>query len=379
MNALGLIEFLLKNGSELIRDGIVDEIFVIKTFKSFHSDEDFTNNLSELIQTLATRIADLIENKLLLADERKKARVLRVRFGGVSGGQGTDAEKEAERHIQEQVDKCAQGVDPRYGGFSSEDYMREQEAKRIEQKFVGSMGKDDDQVEQEIKQRNQKGDRVDTTTKKKRNMPKPPSKKTGGSLRQRLGLPRKKEERIDPEEEDVDFLMGSAKKEGVQSVMQANVNNPNDLVDLTASETVQTHEQPPADLVNPGATDDTDLIDFGVISSVSNTGQSGQDVDLLVDLGGGKGLTGHPGTGGTQAKPQLFSDINNDLLDLTGLSLGGPVTGGSSSGQRPYLGGVQSTGMSSANPRNPNVGQSNAGGFRQPPKKDLNINEFDFI
>lgn len=369
----------------MIRDGIIDEIFVIKTFKSFHSDEDFTNNLSELIQSLATRIADLIENKKLLHDERKKASQLRMRFGGSSGGDLETSEKDAEKHIQEQIDKCAKKadeVDPRYGGFSSEDYMKEQERKQAEQKFVGSLGKDDEEVESEFRKRGKGTDREEApVARKKKTMPKPPSKKGPSSLRKRLGIPPKKETSTAHEEDaDVDFLAGSAKKEGARSVTSGRVEDPMDLVDLTNGGQLEMHEEAPMDLMGPANSDDTDLIDFGMISSVSNTGQSGNDVDLLVGGNSGKMGMGNPGTGGTQSKPQMFSDINTDLLDLTGLSLGGPVTGSSSSGQGNHWNNVQSTGMSSANQKNPAMpANMNSGQFGQPVKKDLDINEFDFI
>ena len=105
-----MIDFLIKNGSEIIRDGIIDEIFVIKTFKSFHTTEDNENNLSHLIQSLATKISDLIENKLKLVDERRNAKKLRLRFTGQSGGeQSMNPEKELERveqEIKNEVEKC---------------------------------------------------------------------------------------------------------------------------------------------------------------------------------------------------------------------------------------------------------------------------------
>ena len=289
MNALNLIEFLLKNGSELIRDGITDEIFVIKTFKSFYSEESLDNNLSDLIQSIAGRITNLLENKLMLADERRKARKLRLRFTGQSGGEPSmNPEKElenAEKQIEEEIEKCAQkseAPDPRYVGFSSEDYMKEIEEKKIAQKFVGSYGKDDEQVEQEMKSGEVDDDQNEEEEKKKKNMPKPPSKKPKATLREKLGISEKIPKKTDPAKntDDFDFLGGSVPRKPNES---ASIPEETDellqLTDLTPA-----NASPEMDLVNPS--DEMDLIDFGNIPAPSNTGIKKNDIDLLLDCGG---------------------------------------------------------------------------------------------
>ena len=370
-----MIDFLLKNGSEIIRDGIIDEIFVIKTFKSFHTTEDNENNLSELIQSLATKISNLIENKLKLADERRNAKKLRLRFTGQSGGeQSMNPEKElerAEQEIKNQVEKCAeksQAKDPRYTGFSSEDYMRELEEKKVAQKFVGSYGKEDKEVEEEIKK-----EEKEVKTKA---MPVPPSKKKKGGLRQRLGI-KKEEPKPEPEQTDFDFLGGSSKTEGTYT---ASATQNDDLLDLTAPGEDINLVPDSLDLINPS--DETDLIDFGAIPTTSNTGQNNNDIDLLVGMNGGNnGISsgGNSGTGGRKIGGDMFMDVNNDLFDLSGLKLSQPKTGNQESGRA----NVQSTGMSSGHSMNymarTQAPEINGLGTGKQQKKDLNINEFDFI
>ena len=384
LNALNLIDFLLKNGSEIIRDGIIDEIFVIKTFKSFHSTEDTEMNLSDLIQSLATKISDLIENKLKLADKRRNAKKLRLRFSGQSGGgQSMNPEKElekAEQEIKDEIEKCAkksQTIDPRYTGFSSEDYMKEIEEKKVAEKFVSSYGKDDEQVEEEIKKEEEE-------VKTNKTIPKPPTKKKIG-LRERLGIKKEKIKESQPEPEpEFDFLGGSSKNENTFTA-SANNNNNNDLLDLIGGPDNTNLVSGSHNLTN--ANDETDLIDFGTITSTSNTGQNNGDIDLMVDLNSknnGISSGGNASTGGRKIGGNMFMDVNNDLFDLTGLTIGKPGTNANSSGnQEGSMGNVQSTGMSSGHQTNymgisNNTGINGLGTGKQL-KKDLNINEFDFI
>ena len=374
----------MKNGSDLIRDGIVDEIFVIKTFKSFHSEENMENNLTELIQSIATRISDLIENKPMLAEERKQAKKLRQRFTGQSGGeQAVNPETElqkAEKQIEEEVEKCAQksdAPDPRYVGFSSEDYMREVEEKKVAQKFVGSFGKDDEQVEKEMQ---------DQHDKKKKPIPKPPSKTKKLGLRAKLGIPDKKSPKKESKQEegDFDFLGGSAKKNPNQTA--SNLEELDDLLDLNPQTS-----QPRKEKENSGHAqldlgmplDETDLIDFGNIPTTSNTGQKNVDIDLLVDFGGPQAQKGgNSGTGGMQIGGKMFKDINSDLFDLTGLNLGASNVNSTQQTTQPPMPQTHATGMSNGNPGYFSMeNASNINGFEtgKAKKKDLNINEFDFI
>ena len=247
---------------------------------------------------------------------------------------------------------------------------RELEEKKIAQKFVGSYGKDDEIVEEEIKKEEKEEEEVKTKA-----MPVPPSKKKGG-LRERLGI-KKPEPEPQSQNTDFDFLGGSSKTE---ATFTASATPNDDLYDLTAPMDNMNLIPDSMDLSNPS--DTTDLIDFGA-PTTSNTGQNNNDIDLLVGLNGGNNNIssgGNSSTGGRKIGGDMFMDVNNDLFDLSGLKLSQPKSTVNQEASRANL---QSTGMGSGHGMtymgSGNTPQINGLGTGKQQKKDLNINEFDFI
>jgi hypothetical protein len=285
--------------------------------------------------------------------------------------------EKVEKEIEKEIEKCAQkseAKDPRYVGFSSEDYMKEIEEKKIAQKFVGSLGKDDEEVEKEIKEQQVDEIDEDSEDKKKKHMPAPPSKKPKATLREKLGLTEntpKKTPTPPTISEDFDFLGGGSTPQ--KPVYSASV--PEDTEELLQL-TNLTPSNNQTDLVNPS--NDMDMIDFGTMPTSSNTGQRNHhEVDLLVDMGGAKNQIASSaskmGTGGMNMQSDMFKDINSDLFDLSGLNLGG------SSNKKDVREGQRLTGASTGNQNGGVSGMINGVGTGKAQKKDLNINEFDFI
>lgn len=110
LNTLSLIEFLLKNGSPRFKIEIEEDQFFIKKLRNFHDDSD-DDDLSNSIQTLAQRIIALIENPEELKTAKEEAKKLRTRIHGFSNEADEDAPP--------------QSADPKYQGFSSDNYQNE--------------------------------------------------------------------------------------------------------------------------------------------------------------------------------------------------------------------------------------------------------------
>lgn len=141
MNTLKLSEFLLKNGSGLLRDAIIEECFLIKTFTSFEPEQACDDNLEYVIQATAISISKLIENRLKLADVRRKAKKLRMRFKGFSGGD-SDAEP------QEEPDPPKESEADSRQSLEKEDEEHEQSTKEEQQDDESSRSGEEAQSEE---------------------------------------------------------------------------------------------------------------------------------------------------------------------------------------------------------------------------------------
>ena len=437
LNSLNFVDFLLKNGSESIRDSIIDEIFVLKTFKTFHSSPEAENNLEEQIQSLANKICTSIEDRDLLKEQRKDAALLKDRFLMQEFGQSStnpeDEEFRAERSIQRQVDRCAQETerDPRYMGFSSEDYMNKKPQSKP--KFVESLGKTDEEVRKDL-QRQDKKDKKD----KKRSSGLPKKKKKISRLAKRLGIVKKNEEsnKSEEEKEDTEETEDTENNNKLE-ILQENTQDLIDFIGSPETETPEHKEQPKTsnqeefiDLLDIGGKANpfpgqnhqnynaTNLIDFGVVNtpmhSVSaqktsfkahqNFGHDNKqpkptfgEIDLLMDSkSGNQGFhQGFQKPEKTNFNSKMFSDISSDLFDLTGMKMetSGNLNSGNSAGflSKPVSSG-QVVGNSyqsgfyahSGNQQNSKTQGSGKKNFYQSSHQnqnngDLKINEFDLI
>lgn len=107
LNVLSLIEFLLKNGSQIFKVEMEEEKFLVKKQLNFYSDND-DEDLGKSIQILAQRILSLFEKPDELRNEREEAKKLRDRIKGFS----CEASKSYTPFTE----------DNKYGGISSDDY-----------------------------------------------------------------------------------------------------------------------------------------------------------------------------------------------------------------------------------------------------------------
>lgn len=343
LNALKMAEFLLQNGSERIVGEIRDEIYVLKTFKSYHSAEGEEDRLDECIRSVAGKICDWIENKELLQDQREQAERLRERFGFGKRKEGGKKEEELdviEKEIREEIvaqeiEKCAEKkveVDPRFAGYSNEDYereLREKRDKKEKPKFVTSFKKNDEEVEREMDDRWRKYEngqnkqdegkthdfdlnRKKVNGKKPRRLkrlPKAPGKK-GSKLAQRLGITAKtnrdpsekidnklevveqSQNVVDDEMDMIDFL-GGGDSQNMKNTTQPKANSGHANSNLqNANDNLNNYDNINTQKNNHNEEFGDDLIDFGAPISpnnatvpsqnqTQNTQSQNNDLDML--------------------------------------------------------------------------------------------------
>lgn len=328
LNALQMADFLLKNGSKRIMDEVKDEIYVLKTFKSFHSAEGGEEMLDECIRSVAGKICDSIENKEMLIDQRVEADRLRKRFGwGVRkevADSGPDLEM-LEKEIQEEImtreiEQCAdkgEAIDPRFTGYSNEDYERERTQAKLETggsspEFVGSFKKGDKQVEREIrdkwrefdereqeedeekdemisqvksnKERNVKRSENGNRPRRLKKLPKAPKKKNS-RLAQRLGI------KVAPKQASVAKKQDYEKIDEALDTKHANENDDLHMIDFLGGPSIDPN---PKHQQNTNLVDD--MIDFGlpvttpiIPSQVPSSSQNGyhqsSNNDGMLDFG----------------------------------------------------------------------------------------------
>jgi hypothetical protein len=316
-----------------MKQALVDEIFVIKTFKSFHSVENSETNLEEPIQSLSNKICTSIENPSLLKQQREEATKMRRRFMEQEGVLEQQQEKMAEEIIEKKIEEFAENPikkDSRYEGFSSEDYMREISSNATQTKKEPIVN---DETPKPTIQETKKEEKIDTRSK----------------LEKRLGI-----------KKSTNQLQMSEKIKDDVKIKKNSEPEPN-LLDLESDNQHQNKEElnEVFDLLDLGNNQnfinnkyEEDLLDFGKSSQ-----QPVNDFDLMNPKPSSQTKKLE-----INASNKLFGDINTDLFDLNLNN----INSSSSKLNLPKQQ-VQQPSIS-------NINQSNYS-----KKKELNFNEFDFL
>ena len=105
VQALQLLEFLIKNGSERVIDDARSHLSLLKMLRQFHYIDQNGKDQGINVRNRSKELADLLSDVERIRAERKKARSNRNKFGGVEGG------------------AMGAGISggSRYGGFGSEE------------------------------------------------------------------------------------------------------------------------------------------------------------------------------------------------------------------------------------------------------------------
>lgn len=106
--ALQLLEFLIKNGSERVIDDARSHVSLLKMLRQFHYIDQNGKDQGINVRNRAKELAELLGDVDRIRSERKKARANRNKFGGVEGGMGLGG------------GFSGSGGGSRYGGFGSE-------------------------------------------------------------------------------------------------------------------------------------------------------------------------------------------------------------------------------------------------------------------
>ncbi len=103
--ALQLLEFLIKNGSERVVDDARSHLSLLKMLRQFHFIDQNGKDQGVNVRNRSKELAELLSDVDRIRAERKKARTNRNKFGGVEGGaMGSGLSSSS-----------------KYGGFGSED------------------------------------------------------------------------------------------------------------------------------------------------------------------------------------------------------------------------------------------------------------------
>lgn len=103
--ALQLLEFLIKNGSERVIDDARSHLSLLKMLRQFHFIDQNGKDQGVNVRNRSKELAELLGDVDRIRSERKKARSNRNKFGGVEGGAMSGGMSSGSR----------------YGGFGSED------------------------------------------------------------------------------------------------------------------------------------------------------------------------------------------------------------------------------------------------------------------
>lgn len=103
--ALQLLEFLIKNGSERVIDDARSHLSLLKMLRQFHFIDLNGKDQGVNVRNRSKELAELLGDVERIRAERKKARANRNKFGGVEGGAMSGGMSSGSR----------------YGGFGSED------------------------------------------------------------------------------------------------------------------------------------------------------------------------------------------------------------------------------------------------------------------
>jgi epsin len=114
--ALQLLEFLIKNGSERVIDDARSHVSLLKMLRQFHFIDQNGKDQGINVRNRAKELAELLGDVDRIRTERKKARANRNKFGGVEGGAGLGAGGFSSGGGF----SGGSGSGSRYGGFGSE-------------------------------------------------------------------------------------------------------------------------------------------------------------------------------------------------------------------------------------------------------------------
>lgn len=103
--ALQLLEFLIKNGSERVIDDARSHLSLLKMLKQFHYIDQNGKDQGINVRNRSKELAELLSDVEKIRGERKKAKTNRNKFGGVEGGAMSGGLSGGSK----------------YGGFGSED------------------------------------------------------------------------------------------------------------------------------------------------------------------------------------------------------------------------------------------------------------------
>merc|ERR1719161_3279262 len=87
LKALNLLEYLLKSGSERCIDEARDNLYKIRSLEGFHHEEEGKDKGVGLREK-AKAVAELLNDRNTLREEREKCRQLRDKFVGIAAGAG---------------------------------------------------------------------------------------------------------------------------------------------------------------------------------------------------------------------------------------------------------------------------------------------------
>jgi epsin len=110
--ALQLLEYLIKNGSERVIDDARSHVSLLKMLRQFHFIDQNGKDQGINVRNRAKELAELLSDVDRIRTERKKARANRNKFGGVEGGAGIGMGG---------FSGSGSGGGSRYGGFGSEE------------------------------------------------------------------------------------------------------------------------------------------------------------------------------------------------------------------------------------------------------------------
>lgn len=106
--ALQLLEFLIKNGSERVIDDVRSHLSLIKMLRQFHYIDPNGKDQGINVRNRSKELTDLLSDVEKIRSERKKARANKKKYAGVEGGAGLGGAM------------SGSSSSSRYGGFGSE-------------------------------------------------------------------------------------------------------------------------------------------------------------------------------------------------------------------------------------------------------------------
>lgn len=116
IQALQLLEFLVKNGSERVIDDARSHVSLLKMLRQFHFIDQNGKDQGINVRNRAKELAELLSDVDRIRAERKKARANRNKFGGVEGGAGLGGGFSGSGGFSSGGGSSGS----RYGGFGSE-------------------------------------------------------------------------------------------------------------------------------------------------------------------------------------------------------------------------------------------------------------------